>query len=87
MSNNEPDKKDAIRPSGRRYSSVRAMMEGEEIPNEVQDLVKELARETRITRQLAEMRLAAGISQEQMATRLGCTQSCISKWKVAGTKN
>jgi transcriptional regulator with XRE-family HTH domain len=81
MSTNEPEKKDAIRPSGRRYSSIPALMKGEDIPGDVQILVRELSKDTCITRQLASMRLSRNLSQEQMAEKIGCTQSCVSKWE------
>lgn len=46
---------------------------------EVQERVKELENETRVALQLAKLRQAAGITQEEMAKNLGVTQSAISK--------
>ncbi len=77
----EKDLTTKIKPTGRRYPSVSALMQKEGVSGEVQGLVAELEKETRVTRQLASMRAAAGITQEQMAGRLGCTQGCISKWE------
>lgn len=47
-----------------------------------EDTIKDmlaLSRESRLTRQLAALRMAAGLTQEDLAAKLGCTQGCISK--------
>jgi transcriptional regulator with XRE-family HTH domain len=77
--NEEKEKKVGLKPTGRRYSSVTDLLKGESVSKEVIDRFNELASETKITRRLAEMRLLAGLSQEQMAEQLRCTQSAISK--------
>lgn len=81
MNHTENDIKTSTKPTGRKYASVAALLQGEGASKEVQARVAELEKETRITRQLACMRSAAGITQAQMADRIGCTQSCISKWE------
>jgi transcriptional regulator with XRE-family HTH domain len=77
--NEEKEKRAGLKPSGRRYTSVTDLLKGEDVSREVVDKFNDLASETKITRRLAEMRLLAGLSQEQMAERLGCTQSAVSK--------
>ena len=67
------------RPTGRKYNSVEALMEGEGVSMEVQEKVMEMERETRIVLQLALLRQKAGITQAEMAKRMGVTQSAISK--------
>ncbi len=67
------------KPTGRKYESVRDLMGGEGVPQEVQEKVEELRRETRATLKLAVLRQSAGITQEEMAAHLGVTQSAISK--------
>ncbi|MEI7732236.1 MAG: helix-turn-helix domain-containing protein [Verrucomicrobiota bacterium] len=65
--------------TGRKYASVAELMRGEGVAKEVQDKVKALEEETHIVLQLAKLRQAAGITQEEMAKALGVTQSAISK--------
>jgi transcriptional regulator with XRE-family HTH domain len=69
----------AAKPTGRKYGSVAELMRGEGVSQEVQDKVKEMERETRVVLQLARLRQAAGITQEEMAKAMGVTQSAISK--------
>jgi transcriptional regulator with XRE-family HTH domain len=73
--------KTPTKPTGRKYASVADLLRGEGASKEVQERVAELEKETRVTRQLACMRTAAGFTQAQLAERLGCSQSCISKWE------
>lgn len=65
--------------TGRKYRSVRDLMAGEGVAPEVQDRVKELRDETRVVLQLAKLRQAAGLNQEDMAKYLKVTQSAVSK--------
>ena len=65
--------------AGRNYDSVTALMRGEGMSKDVQDKVSQLASETRITLQLAQLRQRAGIKQQEMADALEVTQSAISK--------
>jgi transcriptional regulator with XRE-family HTH domain len=69
----------AAKPTGRKYGSVADLMRGEGVSQEVQERVKELENETRVALQLAKLRQAAGITQEEMAKNLGVTQSAVSK--------
>jgi transcriptional regulator with XRE-family HTH domain len=69
----------AAKPTGRRYGSVADLLRGEGVSQEVQDKVKEMERETRVVLQLAKLRQAAGITQQEMAKAMGVTQSAISK--------
>lgn len=81
MTTTTHEKDENIKGTGRRYGSVAELMSGECVPKEVQDMVTELGRETQLTKQLARMRLSAGMTQEQLAEKMGCSQSCISKWE------
>lgn len=81
MSTNEHDRKPPTKPTGRKYASVSALLQGEGASKEVQERVAELEKDTRLTRQLACMRASAGITQAQMAEQIGCSQGCISKWE------
>lgn len=65
--------------TGRTYASVAAMLEGLGASKAHRGDVAELERNCRTTAQLACMRMSAGITQEQMAEALWCTQSRISK--------
>ena len=67
------------KPSGRKYTSVDALLSGEEMSQEVRTKVSELRNETRVVLQLAKLRQMAGITQEDMAKHLGVTQSAVSK--------
>lgn len=65
--------------TGRRYGSVRDLIRGERLPHEIEERVRQLGEETRITRILASMRVKAGLTQEEMGKLLGCSQPAISK--------
>jgi transcriptional regulator with XRE-family HTH domain len=65
--------------TGRTYSSVQDLIKGEGYSQEVRAGYQEAVAATRLTQQLAQMRIKAGITQESMATHLGVTQSAISK--------
>jgi transcriptional regulator with XRE-family HTH domain len=77
--NTDTPSKEPPMPTGRRYASVSDLMKGEKVIAEVVTKVKELSSSTRLTHQLSVLRHAAGITQEQMATKLGLTQSAVSK--------
>ena len=66
-------------PTGKKYGSVSALMQGEEIPQKTKERVAQLISESRIATQMAQLRHRAGITQEQMATALGVKQPAISK--------
>jgi transcriptional regulator with XRE-family HTH domain len=82
MATTENKTVEEIKTTGRQYESIQALMRGEGISKEIQQAVKELERETHLTKQLACMRAAAGLTQEQLAEKLQCSQSCISKWEA-----
>lgn len=77
--NTDTNTKTPTEPTDRRYSSVADMLKGEGASREQQESVSDLSKATQLTRQLASMRTKAGLTQAQMAERLDCTQSCISK--------
>jgi len=67
------------KPTGRKYDSVTALMRGEGMSKDVQDRVRNLVEETKISTQLAELRQLAGITQADMGKALGIQQSAVSK--------
>jgi len=71
--------KTPAKPSGRKYTSVDALLRGEELSQELRTKVSELRSETRVVLQLAKLRQLSGITQEDMAKHLGVTQSAVSK--------
>jgi transcriptional regulator with XRE-family HTH domain len=74
-------------PTGRKYNSVAALMQGEEIPKDVQDKVFHLIAESRVATQMAQLRHRSGITQKQMADALKVTQSAISKLEAGKDDN
>jgi len=72
-------KKNDLLPSGRRYKSVTAMLDAQNIPAEIREGIQKLAGTTRVVDELCLMRTRAGLTQAQIAERIGCTQSRISK--------
>jgi ribosome-binding protein aMBF1 (putative translation factor) len=77
--NIEREKKTHAPLTGRRYDSVQELMAGESVSHEVRSAVAELDKETRIVDNLVQMRKAAGLTQQQLAQKLGKTQGAISK--------
>ena len=55
------------------------MLEAQNIPAEIREGVQKLAGTTRVVDELCLMRTRAGLTQAQIAERIGCTQSRISK--------
>jgi transcriptional regulator with XRE-family HTH domain len=72
-------RKNDLLPSGRRYKSVPALMNAQNTPAKVREKVQKLAASTRVVDELCRMRTRAGLTQAQIADRIGCTQSRISK--------
>ena len=64
--------------SGRTYRSVDEMLRGHGY-RRVADAVRQLSVKTRLIDQLILARVAAGLTQAQMAAKLRCSQSRISK--------
>ncbi len=77
--NNEREKKVHAPLTGRRYNSVDELLAGESVSHEVRSAVSKLDRETMIVHNLIQMRYTAGLTQQQLADKLGKTQSAISK--------
>ena len=77
MADNET--KTPAKTTGRRYGSVSDLIKGESLSSEVQQKYKEIENATRVVDHLALIRQAAGITQEQMGTILGLSQSAVSK--------
>ncbi len=76
---NTDNERTPAKPTGRKYATVDALMNGEGVSQEVQAKVVDLANETRVVLHLARLRQRAGITQEEMAKHLGVSQSAISK--------
>lgn len=70
-------------PTGRRYKSVADLMTGEGVAHEVEKQVAALSNETRIVRQLVQLRVRAGLTQAELAKKIGCTQSRVSKMEAS----
>ncbi len=64
--------------SGRTYRSVDEMLRGHGY-RRVADAVRQLSAKTRLIDQLILARVAAGLTQAQLAAKLRCSQSRISK--------
>jgi ribosome-binding protein aMBF1 (putative translation factor) len=64
--------------SGRTYRSVDEMLRGHGY-RRVADAVRKLSAKTRLIDQLILARVAAGLTQAQLAAKLRCSQSRISK--------
>jgi transcriptional regulator with XRE-family HTH domain len=70
----------ATKASGRRYSSVDELMRIEGFSQEIHAKVSEIEAATKVVEQLTLLRQMAGLTQEQMATKLGFnSQSAVSK--------
>jgi len=69
----------AAKPTGRKYDSVEALMQGEGVSEEVQKQFAEIEHETKLVHCLEKLRHAVGLTQEELAKRMGVTQSAISK--------
>jgi|GEM_PF-479916 len=76
-----PKDKSSLKATGKRYPSVAELMKGEGVSPDVQRRVAKLTTQSQVSRALAEMRTSAGMTQAQLAKKIGCTQSCISKWE------
>lgn len=72
-------KKEPAKTTTGRYSTVEELMGASGVSAETQKTLAEMRGESHLTSELAVMRTAAGITQEKMAEKLDCTQSCISK--------
>ena len=64
--------------SGRTYRSVDEMLRGHGY-RRVADAIRQLSAKTKLIDQLIVARVAAGLTQSQMAAKLRCSQSRISK--------
>ena len=65
-------------PAGRTYRNVDEMLRGHGY-RRVADAVRQLSTKTRLIDQLIVARVTAGLTQAQMAAKLRCSQSRISK--------
>lgn len=75
----ELQKDQNTRPTERRYTSVKDLMQGEDIPAEIKGKVSEIETQTKLVQMLTEMRVRAGFTQEQMAQKMDLSQGQISK--------
>ncbi len=67
--------------TGKRFGGVGKFLKQRNTAAEVSNHFREMKGDTTVTRRLACMRAMAGLTQEEMAERLGVTQGCVSKWE------
>ena len=77
--NTELEKKAHLPLTGRRYNSVDEFLAGESVSADVRSAVSKLDRDTAVGDNLIQARRAAGLTQQQMAEKIGKTQGAISK--------
>jgi transcriptional regulator with XRE-family HTH domain len=73
--------------TGRRYGNVREMIAGEQLGESVAAQVEHLHKATSLSRQLAQVRINAGLTQKELADKVGVSQGCISKWESGEDDN
>jgi transcriptional regulator with XRE-family HTH domain len=76
---NPTRKKSPSKPSGRRYSSVADLLRGQNVCEKMQEDVASRSDEKKIATLLASMRAQAGMTQEELAEKIGRTQGSVSK--------
>lgn len=80
MANNEtPPAIESPVPSGKRYSSIEKMLRSGGANEDTLKRVAALSDATRVTRVLAQLRAAHGLTQKEMGDMIGVTQATISK--------
>ena len=77
--NTAPAKNETAKPTGRRYSSVSDLIQKEKLGSDIREEVSALNAHTVVVRQLVSLRVSAGMTQAELAKKIGCTQSRISK--------
>lgn len=77
--NTELEKKGPVKPTGRRFKSVADLVHAEVDEPAVQKALAEIENQTRLVAKLALLRQQAGLTQTEMAKRMGVTQSAVSK--------
>jgi len=77
--NTEREKKAHQPLTGRRYHSVDEFLAGESVSADVRSAVSKLDKETMLVDSLIRARHEAGLTQQQMADKIGKTQGAISK--------
>ena len=78
MSDYKKDRAPA-KPSGKRYDSVEQLMASAALPPDVVEESRRNEEKRQLTLQLAMMRTKAGVTQAEVAKRLGVTQGAVSK--------
>jgi transcriptional regulator with XRE-family HTH domain len=81
MNATETEPKTTPKRTAKRFGSVGKLLKQRDTTPEVLQNFREMKGDTTVTRQLACMRAFAGLTQEEMAERLGVTQGCVSKWE------
>lgn len=81
--NNAPTKTEVAKPTGRRYANVSDLLLNEKVSAEVRAEVATLNAQTVVIRQLITLRASAGLTQTDLAQKIGCTQSRISKLEAS----
>ncbi|MGA2869093.1 MAG: helix-turn-helix transcriptional regulator [Verrucomicrobiota bacterium] len=75
----EREKKTHLPLTGRRYSSVDEFLVGEAVSVDVRSAVSKLDRESSIVDGLIQARRDAGLTQQEMAEKIGKSQGAVSK--------
>jgi len=79
--NQNPEKLQRINPSGKRYTSVAAMLHDPSAESKVIEQFQAAQAESRLVDMLVALRRSAGLTQEAIAEKVGVTQSSVSKWE------
>ena|SRR3990167_1014612 len=79
---NEPMTRD-----GKRYSSVRKMLVADGVSKRFLDRYDQLRRKTLIIDRLISLRLGAGLTQGELAKKMGITQGAVSKLEASCDEN
>lgn len=79
--NTPPPRLPKATPTGKLYSGVEDLLRQLEVDQAVIELFAKSKQETQLADCLVEMRRRAGMSQRDIADKLGVTQSAISKWE------
>ena len=84
--NTEREKKAHQPLTGRRYNSVDEFMAGEAVSADVRSAVSKLDKDTAVVDNLIIARRDAGLTQQQMAEKIGKTQGAVSKLESSSDK-
>jgi len=64
---------------GKRFASVLDMIDASDASEEFRESLRATIESRKLTKQMSAMRNAAGMTQEEMAKQMGCSQGTVSK--------